>query len=478
MKQRTLALLLAGVLALSLLGAGALAAEGDLSLPDSSVEQGAETVPQEGSAPEGEPAPAEEPVNSPDQSGASVEARSEAQESDEASTTSVEEYIPDPMGSISFSNLNRRMHEGNLQILTIQENIDMLEEIDYDNLKDTLRESLNAIAKAQWSFVNYSSLIDQMLQKDLMNDYDFRRAYDQMDSAYNALRKQYDAIKDGDMQSDNADVVRQLKNLQNQIIMAGEATYIALAAMEIQGNGLDRQLAALDRQLTELDLRYELGHISSLTLHQAQAGRTALASGLATLRMNLDTYKGQLELLLGADITGKISLGALPKVTQQELDEMDLERDLETAKANSWDLYDAAETIKEEKKTYNEHGGDYRYTYKKDDRNYMQARHNWYAAKYTYDNTVQNFELGLRNLYLKVWDYKQILDAAKTALAVEQENYAVAQLKHSQGTLSQNGLLDAEDKLKESQEKVAGAENDLFSAYNTYRWAVDYGILN
>ena len=54
----------------------------------------------------------------------------------------------------------------------------------------------------------------------------------------------------------------------------------------------------------------------------------------------------------------------------------------------------------------------------------------------------------------------------------------MAQLKQSQGNLSQNGLLEAEDKLKEAREKVAGAENDLFSAYNTYRWAVDYGIIN
>ena len=70
------------------------------------------------------------------------------------------------------------------------------------------------------------------------------------------------------------------------------------------------------------------------------------------------------------------------------------------------------------------------------------------------------------------------ISAPRTALAVEQDNYAAAQLKQSQGTLSQNGLLEAEDKLKEAKEKVAGAENDLFSAYNTYRWAVDYGIMN
>ena len=62
---------------------------------------------------------------------------------------------------------------------------------------------------------------------------------------------------------------------------------------------------------------------------------------------------------------------------------------------------------------------------------------NWYAAKYNYDNTVQNFELGLRNLYLKVKDCQQILAASRTALAVEQDNYTAAQLTQQ---LQKNGL--------------------------------------
>ena len=57
-------------------------------------------------------------------------------------------------------------------------------------------------------------------------------------------------------------------------------------------------------------------------------------------------------------------------------------------------------------------------------------------------------------------------------------NYTAAQLKQSQGTISQNALLEAGDKVAEAREKVAKAENDLFSAWNTYRWAVDCGIMN
>ena len=71
-----------------------------------------------------------------------------------------------------------------------------------------------------------------------------------------------------------------------------------------------------------------------------------------------------------------------------------------------------------------------------------------------------------------------LLDAAQTALAVEQDNYAVSQLKYEQGNLSENDLLEAQDKVSEAQETVDGAANDLFSAYNNYRWAVEYGILN
>ena len=461
MKQRITALLLTAALALSLLATAALAAEESPSAPAASAVQ---TEPDGTSA--GEPEAQAEPEENAEQTGG---------DTGEEPEPPVEEYIPDPVGSITFGNLNRRMHEGNLQVLALQESIDMIDELDYDKLKEELREQLNEIAKAQWSMVMSS---DMMIQAGMMSEYEYHSAYDQMDSAYDALRKQFDAIKEGDMQADNADTVRQLKSLQNQIIMAGEATYIALTAMELQEDGLERQLAALDRQITELELRYQLGHVSSMTVKQAKSGRAALSSGLSTLRMSLNTYKGQLELLIGADITGELSLGTLPTVSQEELSSMDLEKDLETAKENSWDLYQATEDYKDAREKYNDHGGDYGQTYKANDRSYQQARHTYYSAKYTYDNTVQSFELGLRNLYLKVKDYQQILDASKTALAVEQDNYAVAQLKQSQGTISQNALLEAEDKLKEAREKAAGAENDLFSAWNTYRWAVDYGIMN
>lgn len=56
-------------------------------------------------------------------------------------------------------------------------------------------------------------------------------------------REQFDAIRDGELQKDNAGVIRQLENLQDQIVMSGETLYMAIYAMETQEAALQRQLA-------------------------------------------------------------------------------------------------------------------------------------------------------------------------------------------------------------------------------------------
>lgn len=452
MKKRTTALLLAAALALSLLGATALAAGENAG--------GSGVQPDTVQTPEPDPVLANQPAPQAEES-APEEGTPEAPR---------EEYIPDPAGTITFGNLGRRMREGNLNVLYLEEQIQAIQATDYDELQDDLRDNLNNIANQQWEILVMGG------QLGPMGSLVTAAPMQSLQSAYDSVRKTFDDIKDGKLQADNADLVRQLENAQNQVIMAGESLYIALLDMENTGKGLDRQLTALDRTLKELELRYQLGHISSQTLKQTRAGRTALVSGKQTLDSNIQTYKMQLELLLGAELTGKVRLSALPRVTGSQLDAMDLEADLAAAKEASYSLYEARQTLDDAEEDYKDAGKKYNYS----DRNFefVQARHQWQAAQYNYNATVQNYEMSFRTLYLQVKDYKQVLDAAKTALAVEKDNYSVSQLKYSQGNLSKNDLLDAEDKVNEAQETVSGAENDLFSAYNTYRWAVDHGILN
>ena len=69
---------------------------------------------------------------------------------------------------------------------------------------------------------------------------------------------------------------------------------------------------------------------------------------LETLRMNIRSLKMQFEMMLGAEQTGKITLGAVPEVREKELAAMDLEKDLLAYKAKSYDLYAAAKKLEDE----------------------------------------------------------------------------------------------------------------------------------
>ena len=431
MKTRLLALLLAGAVTASLLGVSALAAEEE----------------------------------EPEKAGA-AQTQEESEDGQEAGETQPEEepYIPDPVGTLTFENLERRMRENNLTLLALEENIQAIRVIDYGEMYEDIRQALNEIASAQWTMITSVPMgMGSMMASSL-------------DAQYDALREQFEAIKDGELQKDNEDAIWQLQTLQDQMVLAGETTYLGVVELENSLKTVDRNLETLDRTLQELELRYELGQISSQTLEQTRASRTALLSTRQTLVSNLSNYKLQLELMAGGELNGQIQLGALPQVTDGQLAAMDLEADLAAAKEASYDLYEAQLTLDDAKETYDDAGGDGYHN--KDNYEWQAANHQWNAARYTHDAAVQNFETAFRTLYLQVKDCKQVLDAAGTALAVEQSNYAVTQLKYEQGSVSYNALLEAQDSVDEAQDAVDTAANDLFSAYHTYRWAVDRGILN
>ena len=459
MRKKWMALALALTLTLSWCAGSALAEEAASDDPPAAEETGdAESGADTGAAPEETGEAVEEETGEAPPSPAGPDPEPDPESGETVDTG----YVPDPVGSVTFENVERRMREGNLQVLALQESVDMLNSIDYAELQEDLRKQVNQIAQAQWYMV-------------LMGQHG-TLAYEQMDHAYDAVREQFDAIRDGEMQADNADNIRNLKNLQDQIVMAGEATYVALATMELQEDSLERQLAATNRTVEEMELRYQLGQISALQLSQTRAGQSSLSSGLETMRMNLRTYKIQLQLLLGAEMTGELELGTVPAVTAEQLDAMDLEADLQDAKAASYDLYTAAQTLADEQESYEDSGD--RYGYNEEHLEFRQAKHTWQAAQYTYDNTVQDYERRFRQLYDQVQDYRQIWEASQVSLETQKLSCAASELQYEQGTISHNTLLTARDDLAAAEDAVQSAAIDLFSAYNTYCWAVEHGILN
>ena len=475
LNRKLTALLLVGAIALGLGGASVLAADQPLGEADSQA-QAPEPARADTSA------QSEDTPSSPEDGENQETSAQPGEDTPEEGADPAPEASPDPAGTLSFANVDQRVRAGNLNYLVLEESIAQVEAIDYEELQEDLREGLNDIANLQWQTHMSGSMIpptgndalDQALQG--MLSMSASSASQSLQSQYDALREQFDDLKDGKIQQDAADSVRQLRATQDNLVMLTQSMYIQLSELQATDAALDRGLAALDRTIQEMELRYQLGQISALTLQQTRASRTSLLSQQQTLASSAQTLTMNLESMIGADLTGSLRLSALPQVSQEELDAMDLEADLAAAREASYELYAAKKTLGDARETYEDAGDQYNYN----DRHYefVQAQHAWQAAQYTYDGAVQSFELSFRTLYAQVKDYQQVLQAAQTALAVEQDNYAVDQLKYEQGTISKNALLTAQDDLAAAEETVATAQRNLFSAYNNYRWAVDSGILN
>ena len=390
-----------------------------------------------------------------------VGALADEQKKDETAAETAQ-TAPDAEGTLRFENLSARMKTGYYTVMSLEENIAAIECIDYDKMYEDLRDGLNQIAEAQWMMLQIPGAGETYTYKSLQDQYD-------------TLRKTFDDIKDGKLQQDNADLVRQLRDAENQLLMAGQTLYINLLGLEDQSAALTRQTAALDRTIEEVKLRYELGQVSAMTLQQTEAGKAQAESGKAALDAAAAQLRRQLNAMTGEELTAPLTLNALPEVTAEQLASMDVEKDLEKAKAVSYDLYAAKLTLDDADEEYKDKAGDLGYN--KDNYEYIAVKHRWQAAQYTYNAAVQNFELSFRSLYDSVQSYASALNAAKVSLECERSDLAAAQLRYEQGTISENALHTAEDELYTAQDTVSGAERDLFTAYNNYRWAVDYGLL-
>ena len=390
-----------------------------------------------------------------------VGALADEQKKDETAAETAQ-TTPDAAGTLRFENLSARMKTGYYTVMSLEENIAAIECIDYDKMYEDLRDGLNQIAEAQWMMLQIPGAGETYTYKSLQDQYD-------------ALRKTFDDIKDGKLQQDNADLVRQLRDAENQLLMAGQTLYINLLGLEDQSAALTRQTAALDRTIEEVKLRYELGQVSAMTLQQTEAGKAQVESGKAAIDAAAAQLRRQLNAMTGEELTAPLTLNALPEVTAEQLAAMDVEKDLEKAKAVSYDLYAAKLTLDDADEEYKDKAGDLGYN--EDNYEYIAVKHRWQAAQYTYNAAVQNFELSFRSLYDSVQSYASALNAAKVSLECERSDLAAAQLRYEQGTISENALHTAEDELYTAQDTVSGAERDLFTAYNNYRWAVDYGLL-
>ena len=326
-----------------------------------------------------------------------------------------------------------------------------------------LRANASAIDDAEDQVASYQSMkanLEQQIKEIKAND---TLTAEEKQAAIAIIQEKLNGVNLGisSLSSMANQDTSQMDGTANQLILGSESIYIALVGLEIQETALVRQLAALDRTIAELKVRHEWGQVSQLQLMEAENGRASLVSGLTTLRMNMTNLRMQLENMLGEDITGTIEVGTLPRVTAEQLSAIDLEKDLKMVLRRNPDVQ-AAEN-KEDSLFGSGMTGDL-----------LDSMSD--AADYGIKSAKLQAEMKFRSLYGELMDCRQVLTNAKSSLEVEQLAYQAEELKYNQGTISKNAFLAAADDLQTAKEAVLTAENNLFSTYNEYNWAVKHGI--
>lgn len=422
-----------------------------------------------------------------------------------SATTSV--TIPSD-GTLAFSQIGERVKANNLTLKAAEESLKQAKAMDWDDAIDEMEDAIDNLdiqisqlltgSKAQLekaqadlaTSLNEISVTDgnltglkEVIQNTVtLSTLSSLSQYSQMQAASlkaskESLEDQLDDLKEQkqDYQKTLKDTERQIDYAADQTISGAESLYLTILSTQLQLDGLkNNTLASTQRSLKVIELRYQLGQVSKLTLTQVQNGYESLASSITSLENTVSTLYSSLQSLMGDVPTGKLQLLDTPSVTANELSYLNYASDLSKAKEKSYTLYTADRAVEDAEDAMN----DARRDEGKNSYQYKMAEYAYQSSIYKKDAAVASFEASFLNLYKAIAPAQTALAAKQSALAYEQQMYAVAEKKYQLGNLSANALQDAKDTLDSAQRDVEAAQLDLFTAYHSYDQAVKLGLVS
>ena len=410
-------------------------------------------------------------------------------------TTSV--TIPSD-GTLAFSQIGERVKANNLTLKAAQESLKQAKAMDWDDAIDEMEDAIDNLDIQISQLLNGSSAQLEQAKKDLdsslssiitsteglsglgdvikntitvstlttLSQYGKMQA-ESLKSTKESLEDQLDDLKEQkqDYQKTLKDTERQIGYAADQTISGAESLYLTILSTQLQLDGLkNNTLASTQRSLKEIELRYQLGQVSRLSLE----------SSITSLENTVSTLYSSLQSLMGDVPTGKLRLLDTPSVTADELSYLNYASDLSKAKENSYSLYTADRAVEDAEDAMN----DARRDEGKNSYQYKMAEYAYQSSIYKKDAAVANFEASFLNLYKAIAPAQSALAAKQSALAYEQQMYAVAEKKYQLGNLSANALQDVKDTLDSAQRDVEAAQLDLFTAYHSYDQAVKLGLIS
>lgn len=272
-----------------------------------------------------------------------------------------------------------------------------------------------------------------------------------------SLKAQMDASNAGlKTQYNNAKV--QFDQVEDQLVLGAQNLYMAYYNMQLQKAELSRSLDILTRNIKVMEKRFELGQVAEIDLLNLKGNLEDITSGQNTLDIQMKNIASQLNVMIGRQPEAELEIGSLPFADIGYLESINREEDFKTAMKNSYAL-----TIKNQ---------DVAAAQKNSNKDNEASIRNYQAVQLQYQAAENTFEVNFGKLYRDLEDKINALDSAQKTYELKVKNLEVAQKKYELGMISELELFSAQDDVNAQSAKIDSAQVALFTAQETYKWAL------
>ncbi|MCY1713590.1 hypothetical protein [Caproiciproducens galactitolivorans] len=232
-------------------------------------------------------------------------------------------------------------------------------------------------------------------------------------------------------------------NPHDATVIAAKTLFISCNSLRDQINEMSRKQTVFDENLSNIQQLHDGGYISDLQLEQTKAQGDSLQAGIQTMQTQFAALRRSFNTMLGRDYNHSLDMHSLPFARLNDVGKIKFSDDLADALANySGDTSGSA--------------------YKNPD----------------YNDEKGSFAASFRKLYDAVNDKNNLLTVEQKAMAVEQKSFDASKKQYDAGLISRLAFVSAQDQFDTETVKVKAAQIALFSAYEKYQWAIQYGIIS
>lgn len=343
---------------------------------------------------------------------------------------------------LPFGTLRERLEKSNYNVKNLKEQIADLSDISVGSINSAIGE-LRKLDSALSGALGGIQGMDPALAGTLglllqVNSTNIR-------SQISTLDGQIDSLKVSKRTGENS-----LKNGIDQIVKGTETLYIAIATMEANLGSIERGLQTLDRAIAIYEKQYELGMASLYDLESMRHQRDSAVSSLQGLLFQIRSSKITLEGMCGLPLTGTTRLEYLVIPSEEAVNGVDFDGEVRRAMGKNVDVMNAR--VQED---------------------YDHSDANEYAVKAAEDSFTYNFKV----ICLTVGEKWRLTKAAQETLAFQRRTFEITAKKYDLGMVSEEEYLAGKNDVLQAESDLYNTQIELFSAYNNYTWARDYGIV-